>query len=128
MSKISFTDSLDQYPRVAKRIQLGDYHKDLKGDFIDAWQNIDRELSNSLLAVARESIAIAQLDLGPDRDERLAKLIEDMQKLHSRWWDLPLDTVKAIYRTDVALYNWLVTQSSDARTEYEKSRKKDEKE
>ena len=125
MSKLSFLDNgaRAKYPRVVKRIELSDYHKKLKGDYVEVWLNLPQRLSEERLRLMRESFAISKLELGKDRDERMPKLIEDLRIFHAEWWDVPVDQLNQIYAVDTTLYTWILNQASAARKDYEEERK-----
>ena len=124
MSRLRFLDNGAKYPKETRRIELGDYHEDLAGDFIDVWVNFPRRLSNERLALAQESIAISEINLGEERDKRLDGLQERMFAFQSEWWGLEVEQVKALYDVDTTLYGWIVTQAAKLRADYEDSRKK----
>jgi hypothetical protein len=124
MSRLKFLDNGAKVPRVTRRVELGEYHKALEGDYIDVWVNLPRRLSNLRLELAQDAVAIGQLELGDERDERLAALNEKMLGFHSEWWDLPIEQTTELYEVDTTLYNWIVTRAAKHRGDYEDERKK----
>jgi len=124
MSKLNFLSNGRDYPRETRRLELGDYHPDLQGDFLDVWVNLSRGVSEQRLELAMESLEISKLPLGEERDKRLAKLLERTQAFHSEWWGVPIEQVQQLYQIDTALYEWIVSRASDLRAEYVDERKK----
>jgi hypothetical protein len=124
MSKLTFLSNGRDYPRETRRLELGEYHPDLAGDFLDVWVNFSRGVSEQRLELALESLEISKLPLGKERDKRLGKLLEKTQAFHAEWWGVPLEQVRQLYEIDTALYEWITFKASELRGEYVDERKK----
>jgi hypothetical protein len=124
MSKLSFLNNGAKYPREVRRIDLGDYHQALSGDFIEVWVNWSKAMNDRALALAVEASAVVSLSLGEERDKRLAALNEKAYAHQAEWFELPVDQVKALQEVDVSLYSWIIDQANAARRAYEADRKK----
>ena len=99
MSKIKIRDE-HEHPKVTSRVDLVDYHRDLKGEFIDVWVNIDREMTRALQAGRFDALQIAQMPYATDEDmEARGKasdaLVETMKQIHVRWFGLTREEVLA---------------------------------
>jgi len=124
MSKLEFLDNGRVYPKETRRVELGDYHESLKGDFIDVWVNLPRRLSDERLVLAVEAAQLAGMQLGDKRDKALDALNERMFRFHSEWWGVPLEQIKQLYQIDTILYEWIATQATRLREQYAEERKK----
>jgi hypothetical protein len=124
MTKLQFLENGAQYPKETRRVELGDYHESLAGDFIDVWVNLPRRLSDERLTLAVDAANIATVNLGDERDKQLAKLNERMMQFHSEWWGVPLEQIQQLYQIDTILYEWIALQASRLREAYSEDRKK----
>ena len=127
MSKIKIRDE-HEHPKVTSRVDLVDYHRDLKGEFIDVWVNIDREMTRALQAGRFDALQIAQMPYATDEDmEARGKasdaLVETMKQIHVRWFGLTREEIDYLYEVDTNLYHWLVDRANDAQSEYDEDRK-----
>ncbi len=127
MSKIRIRET-DEHPKVTTRVDLVDYHRDLKGEFLDVWMNIDREMTRALQAGRFEALQIAQLPYATEEDldartKRSDGLVETMKQIHVRWFNLTREEIDYLYEVDTNLYHWLVDRANDAQTEYDEDRK-----
>ncbi len=127
MSKIRIRD-INEHPKVTTRVDLVDYHRDLKGEFLDVWMNIDREMTRALQAGRFEALQIAQLPYATEEDldaraKRSDGLVETMKQIHVRWFNLTREEIDYLYEVDTNLYHWLVDRANDAQTEYDEDRK-----
>jgi hypothetical protein len=93
-------------------------------DYVEVWVNLPQRLSQARLALLQDSLAIAKMDLGDERDKRVEKLEVATRQFHAEWWDVPVEQLNAIYEVDTSLYAWILNRAAQARNDYEDERKK----
>jgi hypothetical protein len=125
MSSLKFLDNGARYPRETRRLELSEYDAAYDGDYIEIWVNLSRQMRDRGIALARESFAIAEMPLGPERDKRQSQLHAELHAFQAEWWGIPVEQARMLYEeVDSGLHDWIVERANELRLEYEDSRKK----
>jgi hypothetical protein len=100
-----------KYPKIVKRLDLGEYHEDLKGDYLEIWVNWSRDYNNRVGDSRSNLLAIADMPDGTD-EEKAAKTkaheawLAESWELHAEFWGCTPEEVQAVYEVDVDLWRW----------------------
>jgi len=129
MSRLGFLERREEYPRVTKRLELGRYNGQLKGNYIEVWLNWSREFNDRMVEYRDRLGKIAQMPSGTDEewkaaDGALDELAPSMFALNAEFWGCEEDEVRAIYEIDAELWRWIAGQANKMREDYREKRKK----
>lgn len=111
-------------PRVVKKLELKNYHSDLKGSFIMVWVNLTRAAHEEYADVMRRTSEwnargegiikklAAQIKEAEDA-KKTEKQIEKLRKKNSEKFDKHLETIEAINNEMYAWYAQIWSQHKD---------------
>lgn len=129
MSKLGFLGQPAEYPEVRRRLDLGGYHPDLKGNFVEVWLNWSRDFNDRMAAYNERVSEIGQMprETEAQRDDvnaALDDLAPELFELTARYWGCEVEEVQQIYELDAELWRWVSTRANEMRTAYQDKRKK----
>jgi GTP-dependent phosphoenolpyruvate carboxykinase len=123
MSKLDFLQRKAEYPRITKRLDLGRYHKKLRGQYLDVWLNWDREFQERWLDSGEK---LQELQAMPvDTEEQRGaqqKAVDDYVpryfELFGEYLGCSAEEVETLFNLDTNLWLWITEEVGKMRARY----------